>query len=94
VPLIVPWTWTTVDTGQPRSLSDYREAPRLSRGATALPRRPERWGVWGAMSGPPMFTVTEEEPMKAIVFEKTGGPEVLALADVPQPDVRDSRWAS
>jgi NADPH2:quinone reductase len=26
--------------------------------------------------------------MKAIVFEKTGGPEVLQLADVPKPDVR------
>ncbi len=26
--------------------------------------------------------------MKAIVFEKAGGPEVLALADVPKPDVR------
>lgn len=26
--------------------------------------------------------------MKAIVFEKTGGPEVLALSDVPKPDVR------
>ena len=26
--------------------------------------------------------------MKAIVFEQTGGPEVLALRDVPKPDVR------
>src|SRR5918996_1243718 len=26
--------------------------------------------------------------MKAIVFPETGGPEVLALADVPKPDVR------
>lgn len=26
--------------------------------------------------------------MKAIVFEKVGGPEVLALGDVPKPDVR------
>jgi NADPH2:quinone reductase len=26
--------------------------------------------------------------MKAIVFSETGGPEVLALADVPKPDVR------
>jgi len=26
--------------------------------------------------------------MKAIVFAETGGPEVLALADVPRPDVR------
>ncbi len=26
--------------------------------------------------------------MKAIVFAQTGGPEVLALADVPRPDVR------
>src|SRR5712692_7687808 len=81
-------TWTTFDTGQARSLWDQRAAPRLSRGATALPRRPERWGVWGAISGPPMYTVTEEERMKAIVFEKTGGPEVLALADIPKPDVR------
>src|SRR5882762_8727615 len=29
-----------------RSLSGYRGAPRLCRGAT------ERWGVWGAISGP------------------------------------------
>ena len=26
--------------------------------------------------------------MKAIVFAETGGPEVLALADVPTPSVR------
>ena len=26
--------------------------------------------------------------MNAIVFERTGGPEVLALSDVPKPDVR------
>ena len=26
--------------------------------------------------------------MKAIVFERTGGPEVLALSDVPKPQVR------
>jgi len=26
--------------------------------------------------------------MKAIVFTQTGGPEVLALGDVPKPDVR------
>jgi len=27
----------------------------VSRGGTALPGRPERWGVWGAISGPPTF---------------------------------------
>ena len=27
---------------------------RLSRRATALPGRAVRWGVWGAISGPPM----------------------------------------
>lgn len=26
--------------------------------------------------------------MRAIVFAQTGGPEVLALADVPKPEVR------
>src|SRR5947207_3145213 len=31
---------------------------------------------------------TEEAGMKAIVFTQTGGPEVLALGDVPKPDVR------
>jgi NADPH2:quinone reductase len=30
----------------------------------------------------------KENLMKAIVFEHTGGPEVLALSDVPKPDVR------
>src|SRR5439155_16904362 len=27
----------------------------ISRSATALPGCSERWGAWGAMSGPPMF---------------------------------------
>src|SRR2546425_10880035 len=64
-----------------RSLSEYRGAPRLPRGApsvggrgaprlrrgatsvcgsrraTASPGRDERWGVWGAISGPPMSLV-------------------------------------
>src|SRR5262249_58646498 len=30
----------------------------------------------------------EEARMKAIVFGETGGPDVLALAEVPKPDVR------
>src|SRR5687768_961821 len=29
-----------------------------------------------------------ERAMKAIVFEKVGGPEVMAIADVAKPDVR------
>src|SRR5947207_13161281 len=34
---------------------DDRGAPRRrSRGATAPPGRPERWGVWGAISEPPI----------------------------------------
>src|SRR5207253_2724163 len=31
----------------------------VSRSATASPGCSERWGVWGAMSGPPMFLVGE-----------------------------------
>jgi NADPH2:quinone reductase len=31
---------------------------------------------------------TREGRMKAILFKETGGPEVLALADVPRPEVR------
>ena len=30
----------------------------------------------------------EEDGIKAIVFEQMGGPEVLALRDVPKPDMR------
>src|SRR5947208_13846253 len=34
-----------------------------SRAATALPGRPERWGVWGALSGPPpmLFLIENDE---------------------------------
>src|SRR6267143_4533255 len=35
----------------------YQEPVGLSRGATAPPGRPERWGVWGAISGPPISYV-------------------------------------
>src|SRR5207247_6442772 len=31
------------------------KASGVSRGATASPGRPGRWGDWGAISGPPMF---------------------------------------
>ena len=34
------------------------------------------------------FPREKEDRMKAIVFTETGGPEVLALSDVPKPDVR------
>src|SRR5207249_10391959 len=33
----------------PRSASEYRGAPTAEHGCS------ERWGVWGAMSGPPIF---------------------------------------
>ena len=46
--------------GAPRGWARDRTvmaSERESRTATAPPGRSERWGVWGAMSGPPMFTV-------------------------------------
>src|SRR5919108_4023048 len=48
-----------IDQSSPLKRAAYRTALALgrragSRGATALPGRPERWGVWGAISGPPM----------------------------------------
>src|SRR5260370_34471148 len=40
----------------------------VSRGAPALPRHPERWGVWGAVSGPTMFLVRleAEQPRRVL----------------------------
>src|SRR5712692_958330 len=40
----------------------------VSRGAPALPRHPERWGVWGAVSGPTMFLVRleAEDPRRVL----------------------------
>src|SRR5258708_7546942 len=35
---------------------------RLSRRATALPGRDERWGGWGAISGPPIYIDTTTPP--------------------------------
>src|SRR2546421_2808607 len=48
-----------VPAALPRRSSELRpRIPRLpaavSRGATASPGRPERWGGWGAISGPPI----------------------------------------
>src|SRR5438874_1426894 len=40
--------------GPPSIQAGRRDAG--SRGATAPPGRPERWGVWGAISGPPLHT--------------------------------------
>src|SRR5204863_9139596 len=40
--------------GAPRARGASQEKPvGLPGGATAPPGRPERWGVWGAISGPP-----------------------------------------
>src|SRR5260370_18948660 len=40
----------------------------VSRGAPALPGHPERWGVWGAVSGPTMFLVRleAEDPRRVL----------------------------
>src|SRR5207244_3458100 len=51
------WSARALDA---RPSTSVRSSPSLSaqragsRGATAWPGRPERWGVWGAISGPPM----------------------------------------
>src|SRR5262249_41977516 len=34
--------------------------PRLSRGTPASPGDPESWGVWGAISGPPISSIQSE----------------------------------
>ena len=56
----------------------------VSRGAPALPRRPERGGVWGAISGPPMRTIA-----RALVFrwllEKVGFARVRLLISSGAP---------
>jgi len=56
----------------------------VSRGAPALPRRPERGGVWGAISGPPMRAIA-----RALVFrwllEKVGFARVRLLISSGAP---------
>src|SRR6266568_6085786 len=53
-----------------------------SRSATASPGRSERWGVWGAMSGPPTFLVAVELDGVAIrIFDVDG--RAPAPADDP-----------
>src|SRR5438552_3049614 len=55
---------------------------RLSRGATAPPGRPERWGVWGAISGPP---ITQAPPLynrPARAGKGDAGARLQSLADL------------
>jgi len=68
-------------------------AGRLSRGATALPGRDERGGVWGAISGPPMRIVA-----RGLVFrwllEKVGFARVRLLisSGAPLPPAVATLW--
>ena len=39
------------------AISGPRATRARSRSATGSPGRDERWGVWGAISGPPTFTI-------------------------------------
>src|SRR5207244_2570599 len=52
--------------GTPRALGG-------SRGVTGFPGRPERWGVWGAISGPPMKSVLPVEVAAAALAEHEAG---------------------
>src|SRR5919197_4949232 len=55
-----------------------------SRRATALPRHAERWGVWGAMSGPPILLGETAELLQALSgFAK----HVVRLREA-EPDLR------
>src|SRR5207248_11076042 len=77
------------------SLSSYRGAPRLCRGAT------ERWGVWGAISGPPMSLGADGDPdvrVLAMHQQQHGRArgvapqrllEILHVAHRPMVDLRD-----
>ena len=78
--------------------SAYRAALRLgaravSRGDTALPGRPERGGLWGAISGPPMRAVA-----RGLVFrwllEKVGFARVRLLisSGAPLPPAVATLW--
>src|SRR5712664_439135 len=44
------------------AISGPHHLRRLSRRATALPGRDERWGGWGAISGPPIYIDTTTPP--------------------------------
>jgi hypothetical protein len=45
---------TSGGLGSRRERSESKASPHFSRRAAAVPGRDERWGVWGAISGPPM----------------------------------------
>ena len=87
-----------IDASSPLKRAAYRTALALgaravSRGAPALPGRPERGGVWGAISGPPMRVVA-----RALVFrwllEKIGFARVRLLisSGAPLPPAVATLW--
>ena len=87
-----------IDASTTLKRAAYHAALRLgaravSRGATALPGRPERGGVWGAISGPPMRAVA-----RGLVFrwllEKVGFARVRLLisSGAPLPPAVATLW--
>jgi long-chain acyl-CoA synthetase len=82
-----------IDQSSPLKRAAYRAAMRVSRGATALPGRRERGGLWGAISGPPMMVVA-----RALVFrwllEKVGFARVRLLlsSGAPLPPSVATLW--
>jgi long-chain acyl-CoA synthetase len=82
-----------IDASSRLKRAAYRAAMALSRGATTVPGRPERRGVWGAISGPPMRTIS-----RALVFrwllEKIGFSRVrLVLSSgAPLPPAVATLW--
>src|SRR2546425_718813 len=87
-----------IDASSPLKRAAYRAALALgaravSRGAPALPGRPERGGGWGAISGPPMRVVA-----RALVFrwllEKIGFARVRLLisSGAPLPPAVATLW--
>jgi long-chain acyl-CoA synthetase len=88
-----------IDQSSPVKRAAYRAAMRLaawagSRGGTAPPGRPERWGIWGAISGPPIMRALARALVFRWLLEKIGfaRARLVISSGAPLPPAVSTLW--